>query len=71
MPILDADKAHTVMILKRSLAPGFSGEDNPLFYLPNTMMIFGDAKATLTALTQDLKAMSPAPSAALAAHGAL
>jgi NAD(P) transhydrogenase subunit beta len=61
MPILDADKAHTVMVLKRSLAPGFSGEDNPLFYLQNTMMVFGDAKATLTALVQSLKATTATP----------
>jgi NAD(P) transhydrogenase subunit beta len=70
MPILDADKARTVMIVKRSLAPGFSGEDNPLFYLPNAMLIFGDAKATLTALVQDLKALSPAPVMAVVAPSA-
>lgn len=55
MPILNADQAHTVMVLKRSLNPGFSGEDNPLFYAPNTMMVFGDAKATLTTLNHLLK----------------
>jgi H+-translocating NAD(P) transhydrogenase subunit beta len=55
MPILNADQAHTVMILKRSLSPGFAGEDNELFYEKQTMMVFGDAKATLTSLVQLLK----------------
>ena len=61
MPILNADQARTVMILKRSLRPGFAGEDNELFYEQKTMMVFGDAKATLTALIQLLKqAKAPA-----------
>jgi len=55
MPILNADQAHTIMVLKRSLSPGFAGEDNELFYDKKTMMIFGDAKATLTSLIQLLK----------------
>jgi len=55
MPILNADKARTVMVCKRSLNPGFAGEDNDLFYMKETMMIFGDAKATLTNLVQLLK----------------
>ena len=55
MPILNADQARTVMILKRSLSPGFAGEDNELFYEKQTMMVFGDAKATLTSLVQLLK----------------
>jgi NAD(P) transhydrogenase subunit beta len=50
MPILDVEKAKTVVILKRSMAPGFSGIDNDLFYRDSTMMVFGDAKATLTAI---------------------
>jgi hypothetical protein len=61
MPILNADQAHTVLILKRSLAPGFAGEDNELFYDKKTMMVFGDAKATLTTLIQLLKKSQPTP----------
>ncbi len=55
MPILNADKARTVIILKRSLKPGFAGEDNELFYDQKTMMVFGDAKATLTTMVKLLK----------------
>lgn len=55
MPILNADKARSVMICKRSLSPGFAGEDNPLFYDNKTMMVFGDAKETVTELIRLLK----------------
>jgi H+-translocating NAD(P) transhydrogenase subunit beta len=55
MPVLDVDKAKTVVFIKRSTGPGFSGVDNELFYLPNTMMVFGDAKKVLTELITALK----------------
>jgi len=55
MPILNADMARTTIVCKRSLNPGFAGEDNDLFYEKKTMMVFGDAKATLTNLVQLLK----------------
>lgn len=47
MPVINADKARTVFVLKRSMASGFAGIDNPLFFKENTRMLFGDAKATL------------------------
>ncbi len=55
MPILNVDQARTVVISKRSLGAGFAGEDNELFYDKKTMMVFGDAKATVTNLVQLLK----------------
>jgi len=55
MPILNVDKARSVIVLKRSLKPGFAGEDNDLFYEPKTMMVFGDAKKTLTEMVRLLK----------------
>lgn len=54
MPILEVDKARTVVVLKRSMNPGFAGVENELFYKPNTYMLFGDAKRSLEAITQAL-----------------
>ncbi|MGA2387411.1 MAG: NAD(P)(+) transhydrogenase (Re/Si-specific) subunit beta [Candidatus Sulfotelmatobacter sp.] len=54
MPILDVDKAHTVMVIKRGMSPGFAGIDNPLYYLPNTLMLFGDAKQFVGAIAREL-----------------
>ncbi|MGR3304183.1 MAG: NAD(P)(+) transhydrogenase (Re/Si-specific) subunit beta [Candidatus Scalindua sp.] len=55
MPILNADQAKTVIICKRSLSPGFSGVDNELFYAKKSMMIFGDAKDSITKLIKLIK----------------
>jgi NAD(P) transhydrogenase subunit beta len=55
MPILDADKAQHVIVIKRSMNPGFAGIDNPLYYEPRTMMLFGDAKGAVTKLLEELK----------------
>ncbi len=52
MPILEVDKAEHVVVLKRSMATGFAGIDNELFYNPKTMMLFGDAKGSVNKLVQ-------------------
>jgi len=54
MPILDVDKARTVMVIKRSMNPGFAGIDNELYYMDKTLMLFGDAKAFVTEILKDL-----------------
>jgi NAD(P) transhydrogenase subunit beta len=54
MPILDVDKARTVMVIKRGMSPGFAGIDNPLYYLDRTLMLFGDARSVTGALVRDL-----------------
>ncbi|MCE0524179.1 MAG: NAD(P)(+) transhydrogenase (Re/Si-specific) subunit beta [Methylacidiphilales bacterium] len=56
MPIIDADHAKTVVVMKRSMAAGFAGIENLLFYKDNTRMLFGDAKASLNALVSQIKA---------------
>ena len=53
MPILDVDKARTVMVIKRSMSPGFAGIDNELYYLDRTLMVFGDAKAVVGSLVKE------------------
>jgi len=55
MPILDVDRARTVIVIKRSLSPGFAGIDNPLFYLDNTLMFFQDAQAALSELVRAVR----------------
>ena len=55
MPILDVEKAHTTIIVKRSLSPGYAGVDNDLFYRNSTMMLFGDGKQKLTDLLAEVK----------------
>jgi proton-translocating NAD(P)+ transhydrogenase subunit beta len=57
MPILDVDKAQNVVVLKRSMRPGFAGVDNPLYTLPNTQMLFGDARESVVKLVQAIKSL--------------
>ncbi|SDB84219.1 NAD(P) transhydrogenase subunit beta [Pelagirhabdus alkalitolerans] len=55
MPVIDVDKAQTVIVMKRSLNPGFAGIDNPLFFNDNTRMLFGDAKQSTQGLVAEFK----------------
>ena len=56
MPIINVDQAHTVFVLKRSMASGFAGIENPLFFKDNAAMIFGDAKKALQEIVSEFKA---------------
>jgi NAD(P) transhydrogenase subunit beta len=58
MPILDVDKARTVMVVKRSMNPGFAGIDNELYYMDRTLMVFGDAKAVVGSIVKELGAFA-------------
>src|SRR3569833_395485 len=55
MPILNADKAQSIIVLKRSMNPGFAGIENELFYNDKTSLLFGDAKASLSKLVAEMK----------------
>ena len=55
MPIINVDYARTVFVLKRSMAAGFSGVDNPLLFGDNTRMLFGDAKASISSVIAEFK----------------
>ncbi|MEO8098247.1 MAG: NAD(P)(+) transhydrogenase (Re/Si-specific) subunit beta [Acidobacteriota bacterium] len=55
-PILDADKARSVMVIKRSMGVGFAGIDNELYYMPKTQMLFGDAKGFVAGIVKELQA---------------
>jgi H+-translocating NAD(P) transhydrogenase subunit beta len=57
MPILEVDRSGSVIVLKRSMASGFAGIDNPLFYDPKTSMLFGDAKASVSEVTAEVQAL--------------
>jgi NAD(P) transhydrogenase subunit beta len=57
MPILNVDDAQSVVVLKRSMNPGFAGIENPLFYNPKTVMLFGDAKESMVKLIEDVKGL--------------
>jgi NAD(P) transhydrogenase subunit beta len=54
MPILDVDKARTVMVIKRGMSPGFAGIDNPLYYLDRTLMLFGDARSFVGSIVREV-----------------
>ncbi len=56
MPILDADKARTVMVIKRSMNPGYAGIDNEIYYMDKTLMLFGDAKGFTAGIAKELTA---------------
>ncbi|HKE35563.1 MAG TPA: NAD(P)(+) transhydrogenase (Re/Si-specific) subunit beta [Candidatus Acidoferrum sp.] len=60
MPILDVDKARTVMVIKRSMGAGFAGIENPLYYMDKTLMLFGDAKAFVSEILKELPARAAA-----------
>ena len=55
MPIINVDQAKTVIVLKRSMAPGFAGIENNLFYKKNTRMLFGDGKSSIEAIVAEFK----------------
>jgi len=55
MPIIDVDKARTVVVIKRSLSPGFAGIPNPLFAADNTLMLFGDGKKAVLDMVTAIK----------------
>jgi H+-translocating NAD(P) transhydrogenase subunit beta len=57
MPILEVDKSQAVIVLKRSMASGFAGIDNPLFYDPKTSLLFGDAKASVSDITSEVQSL--------------
>jgi NAD(P) transhydrogenase subunit beta len=57
MPILDVDKANSIIVLKRSMNSGFAGIDNPLFYNEKTALLFGDAKASVRDVLTEVQAL--------------
>jgi NAD(P) transhydrogenase subunit beta len=57
MPILNVDQSRSVIVLKRSMSSGYAGIENPLFFLDQTSMLFGDAKKSVSDVTEELKAL--------------
>ena len=55
MPIIEVDRAKTSIVIKRSLSVGYAGIDNPLFYLPNNRMFFGDASVAIQRMIEEVK----------------
>ena len=55
MPILDVEKSKSIVVLKRSMSPGFAGLDNDIFYNDKTVMLFGDAKDSIDSVTKSIK----------------
>jgi NAD(P) transhydrogenase subunit beta len=60
MPIIDVDRARTVMVIKRGMSPGFAGVDNELYYMYKTLMLFGDAKAFVGDLVKEMSGVAVA-----------
>ena len=61
MPVLEVWRADHVVVFKRSMAPGYAGVENPLFFLPNTAMLFGDARDQVEKVAEAIGASSLAP----------
>jgi NAD(P) transhydrogenase subunit beta len=57
MPILNVDESRSVIVLKRSMRPGFAGVDNELYFDPKTAMLFGDAQTSVSEITEELKSL--------------
>jgi NAD(P) transhydrogenase subunit beta len=57
MPILNVDESESVIVIKRSMNPGFAGIENELYYEPKTQMLFGDAKGAVAEITEEIKAL--------------
>jgi NAD(P) transhydrogenase subunit beta len=57
MPILEVERAKSIIVLKRSMRPGFAGVDNDLYFSERCMMLFGDAKASITKLITEMKSL--------------
>jgi NAD(P) transhydrogenase subunit beta len=55
MPILEVNQSHSVIVIKRSMSPGFAGIDNDLYYDPKTQMLFGDAKSAVSDITSEVQ----------------
>jgi len=63
MPVLEVWKAKVTIVMKRSMASGYAGVENPLFFLENTQMLFGDAKKNVDAILTELRAGAPSRAA--------